>query len=289
MHYEGTIIRPPSEAMSILLQVTVGCSHNRCTFCGAYKGERFRIKSDEIIDEDIDEAAARFRHSNRLFLCDGDALIIPYKRLYDIFVRMSKKLPWLKRIGLYGNAKSILRKKSGELEVLRKLGLRIIYMGLESGDEETLSRMKKKNTPQEMVEAAKRVKDAGITLSVTVLLGLGGIERSDVHAIETGKVLSMMDPEYVGALSLMVLPNTGLYQELKTGVFELPGPKQLLRELRLMVEYTDLSDGFFTSNHASNYIAIKAKLPGQKVSTLEFLDRAIRGDVRLRPEWMRGL
>jgi radical SAM superfamily enzyme YgiQ (UPF0313 family) len=206
MHYEGHIIRPPSEADSILLQVTVGCSHNKCTFCGAYKGERFKIKSDDIILEDIAYAARHMRRQNRLFLCDGDALIIPQKRLVPILKEIRRQLPWVNRVGVYANSKGIRMKTPEELKELRDLGLGIAYMGLETGDDETLKAVNKGAAAQTMIEMGQKIRAAGIKLSITVLLGIAGRERSQIHAEATGRVLSAIDPEYVGALSIMLIP-----------------------------------------------------------------------------------
>jgi radical SAM superfamily enzyme YgiQ (UPF0313 family) len=289
MHYEGNIIRPPSEANSILLQATVGCSHNKCTFCATYKGERFKIKPDEIIREDIDFAARYRRNQNRLFICDGDALIIPQKRLLQILKEIGEKLPWVERVGVYANTKGIKMKTFEELQELCAHGLKIAYMGLESGDDETLKYVRKGAGPQTMIDTGKKIRAAGIQLSVTVLLGLGGRGRSHVHAEETGRVLSAIDPEYVGALSLMLIPGTPLYEDYEAGRFELLGPREMLAELRTMIAHTELTGGLFHANHASNYLPIRAKLPKEKEKTLGLIDAALEGKVALKPEFLRAL
>lgn len=289
MHYEGMVIRPPSEADSILLQVTVGCSHNKCTFCGTYKSERFKIKPDETIMADIAYAAKHFKRQDRVFICDGDALIVPQKRLMKYFREIEKQLPWVKRVGLYANAKGISMKSPEELEELRDHGLGIVYLGLESGDDQTLKAVNKGAGSEKMIEMGRKIKDAGIKLSVTVLLGLAGPERSRVHAEETGRVLSAMDPDYVGALSLMLIPGTPLHQDYEAGRFELPGSAEMLGELRTMLAATDLSGGLFHANHASNYLPIRAKLPEEKDKTLRMIDDALAGKVALRPEFLRAL
>ena len=186
MHYEGNIFRPPSEAHSILLQVTTGCSHNKCTFCGMYKNSPFSIKGDTIIYKDIDFAATHCKNQNRLFLCDGDALIIPQKRLVAILNQINKKIPWLERIGVYANTKSIKMKSLDDLRELRRLGLKIAYMGLESGDDLTLKNINKGADSSRMIEMGKKIRSAGIQLSITVLLGIAQKERSLEHARETG-------------------------------------------------------------------------------------------------------
>ncbi len=197
MHYEGNIIRPPSEANSIILQVSVGCSHNKCTFCGAYKGVRFRIKDSATINEDISFAARYCRQQKRVFIGDGDALIIPTDRLAEIFSSIRENLTWVNRISLYGNAKSILRKDKEELIRLKELGLDRIYMGLESGHNPTLKNIRKGVSAEQMIEAAGKVRDAGLFLSVTVLLGIAGIVDSKIHASESGRVLTEMQPNQI--------------------------------------------------------------------------------------------
>ncbi len=289
MHYEGNIIRPPSEANSILLQVTAGCSRNKCTFCGTYAGERFRIKSDDIIMADIAFAANYCKNQRRLFLCDGDALIIPQKRLRRILSEIRGRLPWVTRVGAYANAKSLKMKTPAELEELKSLGLGIFYMGLETGDDVTLKAINKGATAETMIAMGKKARAAGIKLSITVLLGIAGRERSGVHAEETGRVLSAIDPEYVGALSLMLIPGTPLYDDYQAGTFPLISPPEMLQELRTMIAHTDLSRGLFHANHASNYLPIKARLPRDKEETLALIDAALAGDVGLKPEWMRAL
>ncbi len=289
MHYEGYIIRPPSEADSILLQVTVGCSHNKCTFCGAYKGERFKIKSDDIILEDIAYAARHMRRQDRLFLCDGDALIIPQKRLVPILKEIRKQLPWVKRVGVYANTKGIRMKSPEDLEELCDLGLGIAYMGLETGDDETLKTVCKGATAETMIEMGKKIRAADINLSITVLLGIAGRDRSQIHAEATGRVLSAIDPEYVGALSIMLIPGTPLHDDYEAGRFVLIDPPEMLAELRTMIAHTHLTDGLFHANHASNYLPIRARMPADKARTLALIDEALAGKIKLKPEFLRAL
>ena len=289
MHYQGNIIRPPSEADSILLQVTVGCSHNKCTFCGTYMGERFTIKKNPIIFEDIDYAAKYFKRQNRVFICDGDALIIPQKRLVPILERIKERIPWVERIGLYGNTKSIKMKTNDELKELKKLGVKIVYMGVETGDDVTLKKINKGADSNRLIEMGKKIKKTGIKLSITVLVGLAGKKRSSIHALETGRVLSVIDPDYVGALTLMLIPGTQLYNEYKSGEFILITPDEMLNELGLMIGATNLTSGLFHANHASNYLPIRAKLPQDKEKTLAYIAKALKGKVDLKPEFMRAL
>ena len=289
MHYEGTVYRPPSEANSILLQVTTGCSHNKCSFCGMYKGQRFSIKSDAVITADIDFAAHHFPHARRLFICDGDALIVPQQRLLTILKQIEEKLPQITRVGIYANTKGLRMKTEGELAQLREHGLGIAYMGLESGDDRTLAQMNKGADAATMIAMGRKAKAAGIPLSITVLLGIAGAERSPIHAAETGRVLSAIDPEYVGALSLMLEPGTELHRQVQAGAFVLPEPLAVLKELRTIIEHTTLSDGLFHANHASNYLPIRAKLPEEKDQTLALIDAALAGNLALRPEYLRAL
>ena len=289
MHYEGNIIRPPSEANSILLQVTIGCSHNKCTFCGTYTGERFRIKPDSIIMEDIDFAAQYARRQRRVFLCDGDALIIPQKRLLKILQNIGQRLPWVTRIGAYANAKSLNMKTPQELETLKANGLGIVYMGLETGDDVTLKKINKGATSTHMIAMGRKAKEAGLKLSITVLLGIAGRQRSQIHAEETGRVLSAIDPDYVGALSLMLIPDTPLFDDYQSANFSLIEPDEMLAELRTMIAATNLSRGLFHANHASNYLPIKARLPRDKETTLNLIDQALAGKIALKPEYLRAL
>ncbi|MDI6741282.1 MAG: radical SAM protein [Smithella sp.] len=290
MDYEGLIIRPPSEAYSLLLQVTLGCSHNKCTFCGTYRQKKFKIKPFEKIKKDIEEARS-FSDVSRVFLCDGDALIIPQPRLIEIFELINRNLPDIERIGSYANAKSILRKSVDELKELKALGLDIIYLGVETGNVELLKKIHKGATYEQMVEAGRRVKEAGIGLSVTVLLGLGGIEESIEHALDTAKILGDIDPDYVGALTLMLVPETELYEDYQAGRFVLPDKFGFIRELYLMIEKSSFTNCYFTSNHASNYLSVKARLPREKEKILKMISSVIhQKDMSLiRPEYLRGL
>ena len=290
MDYEGLIIRPPSEAYSLLLQVTVGCSHNKCTFCGAYRQKKFKIKSLEQIKKDLHEASS-YENVDRVFLCDGDALIIPQPRLEEILKLINTNLSNIERIGTYANAKSILRKSVEELKKLRDLGLNIIYLGVETGNVEVLKKIHKGVTYEQMVEAGRRVKEAGILLSITVLLGLGGIEKSIEHAIDTAKILSDIDPDYVGALTLMLIPETELYEDYVAGRFVLPDQFGFIRELYLMIANSNFTNCYFTSNHASNYLPVKAYLPREKGKITKMIGSVLeeKDPSRIRPEHLRGL
>jgi radical SAM superfamily enzyme YgiQ (UPF0313 family) len=291
MKYEGSIYRPPSEAESLILQVTIGCSHNKCTFCGSFKDKKFRVKSFEEVKEDVEEAKQYARYVRKVFIADGDALIIPQKRLIPIVELIRDAFPKLERIGVYGNTKSILKKSVDELKALKDLGIGIIYLGVESGDQIVLDKVCKGTLLDKTAEAAARVKEAGIILSVTVLLGLGGVERSTIHAEETGKFLSRIDPDYAGALSVIVVPGTVLAEEIRNGTFKVPDPYQLLEELYIMIKNTNVTHMFFASNHASNYLPVKAWLPDEKEKVLKAIEQVLnrRDPSQLRPEYMRAL
>lgn len=289
MDYQGTVIRPPSEANSIILQVTVGCSHNRCTFCGAYKGERFHYKDPATINRDLDYAARHFQRHSRLFLADGDVLITPQHRLVPLLEKIRTKLPWIRRISLYGNCKSIGHKSSGELLQLKALGLDRIYMGLESGDDEVLTAINKGSTREQMIAAGRKVRGAGIFLSVTVLLGIGGTHASTRHAVSTAEVLNQMAPSQIAALTVMPIPGTALHDDMIRGHFQLPDEFGILQELKILLQHINLSKVQFQSNHASNFLSIDCRLSKDKMAAMTRIDQALAGDIPLMPDYMRGL
>ncbi len=289
MNYDGNIIRPPSEADSIILQVTVGCSHNHCTFCGAYKDKQFRIRSEEEVAENIGFAARYCGRQHKVFLADGDALILSQRRLTALFRQIKFQLPQVRRISLYGNAKAICSKSIEQLQELKELGLDRIYMGLESGDDAVLTRVRKGETAASMISAAQKVAGAGIFLSVTVLLGLGGRDLSQRHAQATGKVLSAMAPRQIAALTLMPLAGTPLGDQVENGDFLLPDALSMLKELKEMVTFIDCDKVQFMANHASNYLPISGRLSRDKDAILATIDQAMNGRIALTPEFYRAL
>ncbi|XCN72124.1 MAG: radical SAM protein [Candidatus Electrothrix aestuarii] len=291
MHYQGNIIRPPSEANSIILQVTVGCSHNRCTFCGAYRDpeQKFHIKDDHIIAEDIAFAARYCRRQKTVFLADGDALIIPHKKLLTLCQKIRAELPWVRRISLYANCRDILKRSAQELAELKQAGVGRIYMGLESGHELTLAAVKKGSTAEEMMEAGQRVREAGVFLSVTCLLGIAGRQYSQQHAEDTAAVLNQMQPSQIAVLTLMLLENTELGQAAINGSFQLPDQEGLFRELRTLLAGLDDFRCQFQANHASNYFTLDGRLPKDRETFLAIIDQALSGTVSLKPEGLRGL
>lgn len=289
MHYEGNVIRPPSEANSIILQVTVGCSHNKCTFCGTYKDVRFRLKEKEVVEEDLAFAARYCRRQNRVFLADGDALSLPQHRLLTLFAKVRDHLPWVRRISLYGNERSIRGKSQRDLRELKSAGLDRVYMGLESGHDLTLVAIRKGADSEALIQAGRRVRAAGLFLSVTVLLGIAGTESSQAHAAATGRVLTAMAPNQIGVLSLMLLPNTELYREAAAGRFQLPDPYGLLQELRTMIAHIELNRVQLQSNHASNYLSLDCRLSRDKEKVLAQIDQALDGKIHLKEEHRRAL
>jgi radical SAM superfamily enzyme YgiQ (UPF0313 family) len=290
MHYTGTMIRPPSEADSILLQVTTGCSHNRCTFCAAYKDTPFSIRDDATILEDIIEVASSgLIWQDKVFLCDGDALILPQKKLVNILQTINQHLPHITRTGLYANAKSVQRKSDIELKELYQLGLKMVHLGLESGDDVTLKDINKWGNAETITTQARRIIDAGMQLFVTVLLGIAQQERSLIHAEKTGLALSQINPRFVGALTVMPVGNTELYRRVESGTFNMLSPQEILHELKCMIENTTLTSGYFYANHASNYLPLRIRMPREKQAAIIQIEEALSGRITLKPEHFRGL
>ncbi|MHB8789133.1 MAG: radical SAM protein [Desulfobulbaceae bacterium] len=289
MNYEGDIIRPPSEAFSIILQATVGCSHNRCTFCGAYRDRSFRLKEEEIVEADLAFAAEYCRRQKTLFLADGNGLAMPHARLVALLQRIRERLPWVRRVSLYANAKDILRQSPEELRQLRELGMSRLYMGLESGHDPTLLAIAKGSDSREMIAAGRRVREAGIFLSVTVLLGIAGRIDSQAHALATAEVLNLMKPNQVAALTLMLLENTPLAHAWQEGRFDMPDRRGLLLELRTLLAHLDLDRAQFQANHASNYFELDGRLARDKMKLIAQVDQALAGAVKLKPEFRRAL
>lgn len=288
LDHQGNCIRPPSEAYSILLQATLGCSHNKCSFCEAYKDKRFSIKDQAIWERDLDFAEKYCRQQDRVFVMDGDAFIMPMPRWEWLLQNISRRLPWVKRVSTYANAKSVALKSDADLHRLRALGLNMLYYGVESGHPEVLKKIRKGSDPEKLVTQARRLKDAGFIISVTVIVGMGGHDLSLEHAKATGDILSRIDPDYAGALTLMVSPDAPLYAEVQNGSFVLPSQMELLAELGVIFAHTNMTKGMFTANHASNYLPIRAYMPEDKEKVLGFIHEALDGKIKLREEWMRA-
>jgi radical SAM superfamily enzyme YgiQ (UPF0313 family) len=291
MDYVGRIFRPPSEARSLLLQVTVGCSHNRCTYCDMYRDKQFRGKPWEIVEHDLRQASALGPRFKRVFLCDGDALILATGKLLRILAGIRQHLPWVERVGTYGDTRSVGRKSSAELGELRSAGLGIVYHGVESGDDEVLRRIDKGGTRAECADTARKLREAELQHSVMVLLGIGGVELSEQHAHATASLLSEMDPAYVGALTTTIVPETPLWAAQADGSFVLPSKFRMLEELYTIVAESRFSKCRFSANHASNYLPLTSELPRDKAEVLSVLETVLqRRDERvLVPEMLRGL
>ena len=267
--YNYPLYRPPSEGNSLIIQATLGCSHNKCSFCNMYKSKKFTIKSLEDIKNDINYFRQIYAHVERIFLADGDALIIPTEDLKELLVHIKKVFPECSRVTLYGSPKSILLKTPQELSDIKDLGLSMIYMGIESGDDEVLNDINKGVSSEDLIKATKKVKDANILLSVTVIAGIGGRENSKSHAIKTGEIISSMTPDYLGVLTLMVEEETALYNKILKKEFELLNDKEILTEIKLLIEHIDVKKPVvFRCNHASNYISLSGNLPKDKEALL---------------------
>ena len=289
MRYEGALYRPPSEAQSLLLQITLGCSYNKCIFCGMYPDVKFRVKSLDVVKEDIQEASNyRFR---RTFLCDGDALIAPYQFLVNVLSDLKEQMPQLERVATYGDCRSILKKTPDQLRHLRELGLEVIYHGIESGDDAILKWIRKGSSSRQIVEAGKKVRDAGILYSAIVMLGLGGRKRSEEHAIATARVLNEIQPDFIGVLSTMVMEGTPLDDMMEAGEFHLPSRLGLIHEFKLLLENLELDHGLLTSRHSSNYYPLRVVFPYEKTRAIRQLDEILenKDETLLKPEFKRQL
>jgi radical SAM superfamily enzyme YgiQ (UPF0313 family) len=292
MRYRGAVIRPPSEASSLIVQVTYGCSNASCDFCSTYLDKPFAVRPPDEVTDDIkglpDSIKQRVR---RVFLADGDALALSRGRLTGILSLLRSELPALERVSSYANAQNLLKKSPEDLHAIREAGLELLYLGLESGDDATLAAIHKGVTVVQQIEGCAKASAAGFGLSVTAILGLAGVERSALHAEATGVALSAIDPEYIGVLSLMVEPGTRTEARVRSGEFVVPDALTMLAELRGMIAATTVSDAVFRSNHASNYLPVGGRLPHDKQAMLAALDGVLAAPerARLKPEQWRLL
>jgi radical SAM superfamily enzyme YgiQ (UPF0313 family) len=290
MRYEGKIYRPPSESDAYILQATIGCSWNHCTYCDMYRDKRYRVRDlGETLDDLRAAAVAHGPRIAKLFVADGDALGMPMDHWRPLLAEAAAKLPRLRRASCYATAKNILEKSDDELRELCEAGLGLLYIGPESGDDETLKRIAKGSTHAEHVEAARRAHAAGMKISVIVLLGVAGTARSAEHAAATGDLITAMDPEFLGALTTTVVPSTPLATLAGRGRFELPSVEAMLGELRTIVDRARPTDALFRTNHASNYLPLGGRLPTDRARIVQVIDAALSGAIPLRPEWTRGL
>jgi len=290
MRYEGDIYRPPSEAYSYILQATIGCSWNACTYCRMYREKRFRVRDLDETLADID--AAGVAHGNqvdKVFVADGDALIMDLDHWTPILEACRNAFPRLRRVSAYATAGNLLEKSSEELERLRALGLTLLYIGPESGDDVTLKRIAKGWNFADHAEAARKAHAAGMQLSTIFLLGAGGVDRSQEHAEASARLATAMDPRFLSLLTLTVIPGTPIAKLEQRGKFTLPDIMGFLRELRTFVAGTEPTNAIFRTNHASNYLPLAGRLPRDRDRIVSVLDEALAGKIPLRPEWSRGL
>ncbi len=290
MRYEGDIYRPPSEAYSYILQATIGCAHNKCTFCTSFKAKKFRIRSLEEVFEDLEMARRYYKYIEKIFIADGDALVCKNSYLMAILDKIKELFPECQRVSIYGRAKDILRKTEEELIALRDNGLGIIYMGVESGNPEILKRIKKGETREEMIEAVRKAEGLGIPTSLTFLSGIGGRAMWRENAIDTGTIISEMEPTYASFLTVMVVPGTPLHDEMMRGEFELLRPDEVLKEAQLLLENINVKKKcIFRSNHASNYVSLKGDLPADRETMIQRLKVAQNNSSMWKDERFRML
>jgi len=295
LKYVQPVYRPPSEADSLLIQATIGCSRASCTFCASWlfnkQGiKKFSIRPREEIEADIVEARKIYgKYVKKIFFLDSNALVMKTEDLRDLCEFSYSVFPHLERIGVYGCAADILEKTDEELTSLRKAGLGIIYLGLESGDDETLKYIHKGVTAAAQVKAGQMVKRSGVALSVTIILGLGGKKRWRQHAELTAKACSQINPTYLGALTLMLVPGTPLHQKAQSGDFQLLNPHEILEEMKLLIQNLELDGCIFRSNHASNYLPIGGVLSQEKERVLKTIQEALDLKIALRPDFLRAL
>ena len=289
MRYHGSVYRPPSEARSLIVQVTYGCSHNTCAFCSMYKEKRFAIRPLEEVLEDFHMARQVYRHVEKVFLADGDALVRKAEELYTILDTVRELFPECRQITCYASPSSIRIRTEEELNTLREKGLSMVYMGLESGSNEVLQLMRKGHTAEQIVAMGQKIRSCGIALSVTAITGLGGPELLERHAVETAKAFNAMNPEYIGMLTLMVEEGTPLYDWVHEGTFQLLTQEQVLEETKLLVEHLDTPGSVFRMNHASNSLVLKGTLNEDREEMIAQIDYAREHLDRLRKESWRRL
>lgn len=290
MRYEGQIFRPPSEAYSLLVQVTIGCTHNECTFCTMNKDKQFRVRPIEEVVEDLEEARGYYERIEKIFLCDGDALCLSTKKLLFILNKINEIFPEIKRVSSYGTAQDILAKTDEELQELKEAGLYMVYIGAETGNDEILKNIRKGVTRKQIIEAVQKLERNGIPASVTFISGIGGKAMWKENAIDTGTMISEMSPSYVGLLTLLVDPKAEMYKEIENGSLELLTAEETARETKLLLENTNVkSKCVFRSNHASNYVSLKGNLPEDKEKMIAQLERALGNTNLLKEERYRAL
>jgi radical SAM superfamily enzyme YgiQ (UPF0313 family) len=293
MEYDMPLFRPPSEARSLIFQVTLGCSWNRCLFCRMYKTKKYIVRPFEAVEGEIVSMSRRYPGTRKVFLGDGDPLEAPTDHLLRILELLNRSFPSLERVSAYAGPTNLLARTPEELAALKGRNLDILYLGIETGNDDLLREIRKGATADQIVEGCRKAIDAGLRMSTFILLGLGGVEGSRAHAKDSARVANAIDPHFLAALTLMPLPDARTYEERIMGRgFRLIDPVQSLRELRWFVEDLELSGCKFGTEHASNYLPIHgATLPGDKERILALIDGALKesSPESLRPEWARGL
>lgn len=290
-NYIEPVFRPPSEARSLILQVTNGCSWNKCTFCDMYTQpqKKFRARDEQDVLDEIRQAAALGPRFEKVFLADGDAMVLPVRRLMNILQAIREHLPWVKRVGAYCLPRNLRKKTAAELAEMQALGLGILYVGAESGDDQVLEFISKGETWQSTLEALQKIKQAGIKSSVMILNGMGGVEYSDQHARHSASLMNAAQPEFLSTLVVSYPLGDQRVVDGFNGHYRLPDQMQLFAELRTLIENLELSNTVFRSDHASNYLPLKGTLGKDKSALLAKLDMALEGRIALRQEWQRGL
>lgn len=290
MRYVGDIYRPPSEAYSLLVQVTIGCSHNKCTFCNMFKEKQFKVRNPEEVLEDLAWARSHYSRVERIFLCDGDALCLANHKLIRILDYIRENFPECGRVSTYGRATDALRKTDEELRELREHGMTMVYLGAESGSARVLEMVNKGETREQLIQGVKRLENAGIKTSVTFISGLAGPDMWEEHAIETGKMIAEMNASYVSLLTLMLQPPAPMLEDYRSGKFKLLSPEEVLAETCLMLKYAKPSKPcVFRSNHASNYVSLRGNLPADNENMIASLKRCMEDRGLLKDERFRML
>lgn len=287
MKYYGKVFRPPSEARSLIVQATVGCSYNKCDFCSMYKDDTFHLRDLEDLKVEVKEYLEERPFYKRVFIADGDALCLSNDKLVDLCDFFAKNMENLERITAYATAKDILRKSDEELKELREHGIEMVYVGYESGSDEILKDVNKNSTAEEYILATKKAKAAGIKVSATIIAGLGGMDKMELNAVETAKVVTGANPNYISYLTLDLFPDTSLYERYKSGEFKRLSPLDILQEIKIFLEHVDSEGTVFRSNHASNYISLAGNLNEDKKRMIEEIDEALREE-NYKPEYLRG-
>lgn len=290
MRYEGNIFRPPSEAYSLLVQVTIGCTHNKCTFCSMYKDKKFRVRKQEEVFEDLLWARKNYRRVERIFLCDGDALALSNNRLLPILKYISENFPECERVTVYGRASDALNKSDEELRQLYEAGITMVYVGAESGSDKVLKDINKGETRRELIDGVRKIEASGMKASVTFISGLAGKDGWEEHAVETGKMISEMEPSYVGLLTLLVEPSVPMAEDIKSGKLKLLTAEEVVAETLLMLQNIHVDKMcVFRSNHASNYVSLRGNLPEDRDKMMALLRRAMKNHDMFKDERFRAL